>query len=84
MSAPSGKVSAYPTDAWPTEAFYPNRHTLRMNNEAIEVIHSPSAHSDADSFVFFRATDVVVAGDVLDTTRFPMIDIEHGGSIEGV
>lgn len=83
MSAPSGKQSAYPTDAWPTEAFYPNRQTLRMNNEGIEVMHFDSAHSDADSFVFFRGSDVVAAGDILNTTRFPVIDIEHGGSIEG-
>src|SRR5262249_42389628 len=43
----------------------------------------PSAHSDSDSFVFFRASDVVVAGDVMDTTHFPVIDLEHGGSIQG-
>jgi cyclase len=83
MSAPSGKTSAFPTDSWPTEAFYPNRWTLRMNNEGIEVLHQPAAHSDADSFVFFRGSDVVVAGDILDKTRFPVIDIEHGGTIQG-
>jgi glyoxylase-like metal-dependent hydrolase (beta-lactamase superfamily II) len=83
MSAPSGKQSAFPTDAWPTEAFYPNRQTLRMNGEGIEVMHFASAHSDADSFVFFRGSDVVIAGDIVDTTRFPVIDVEHGGSIEG-
>jgi hypothetical protein len=33
--------------------------------------------------VFFRRSDVVLAGDVLDTRRFPVIDIERGGSIEG-
>ena len=38
---------------------------------------------DADSFVFFRGSDVVVAGDVLDTTRFPVIDVPNGGSIQG-
>lgn len=83
MSAPSGKTPPYPQEDWPTEAFYPERQTLRMNGEAIEVMHEPFAHSDADSFVFFRASDVVVAGDVLDMTRFPVIDIEHGGSIQG-
>jgi cyclase len=83
MSAPSGKASPFPTDAWPTEAFYPNRQTLLMNGEGIEVLYQPAAHSDADSFVFFRGSDVVVAGDVLDTTRFPVIDIANGGSIQG-
>jgi cyclase len=83
MSAPSGKKSAYPTDAWPTEAFYPNRTAIRMNGEGIEVTHFASAHSDADSFVLYRGSDVVVAGDIVDMTRFPVIDVEHGGSIDG-
>ncbi len=83
MSAPSGKTALYPDDALPTEAFYPKRATLRMNDEGIEVLYQPAAHSNADSFVFFRGSDVVVAGDVLDTTRFPVIDIANGGSIQG-
>jgi len=83
MSAPTGKTSPYPDDALPTEAFYPKRQTLRMNDEGIEVLYQPAAHSDADSFVFFRGSDVVVAGDVMDKTRFPLIDIANGGSIQG-
>jgi glyoxylase-like metal-dependent hydrolase (beta-lactamase superfamily II) len=83
MSAPTGQKSAFPDDALPTEAFYSKRYTLRMNDEGIEVLYEPAAHSDADSFVFFRSSDVVVAGDVLDKTRFPVIDIAHGGSIQG-
>jgi glyoxylase-like metal-dependent hydrolase (beta-lactamase superfamily II) len=83
MSAPSGKTSPYPTAAWPTEAFYNNRYTLRMNGEGIEVTHQPAAHSNADSFVLFRGSDVVAAGDVIDTTRFPVIDTENGGTIQG-
>jgi cyclase len=83
MSAPTGKTSVFPTDAWPTEAFYTERKALRVNDEAIEVIHQPAAHSDADSFVFFRRSDVVAAGDILDTTRFPVIDVAKGGSVQG-
>jgi len=83
MSAPTGKTSAFPVDTWPTEAFYTDKKTLRMNDEALEVIREPAAHSDADSFVFFRGSDVVAAGEVLDTTRFPVIDVANGGSIQG-
>jgi glyoxylase-like metal-dependent hydrolase (beta-lactamase superfamily II) len=83
MSAPTGKAAPFPDDALPTEAFYSKRYTLRMNDEGIEVLHEPAAHSDADSFVFFRGSDVVVAGDVMDTTRFPVIDIANGGSVQG-
>jgi cyclase len=82
MSARDAKPS-YPGDAWPTEAFLPNRHAFRMNDEGIEVWYQPKAHSDADSFIMFRKSDVVVAGDIMDTTRFPVIDVANGGSIQG-
>jgi len=83
MSAPTGKVAPYSGDAWPTEAFFQNRKAIRMNGEGIEIFYQPAAHSDADSFVLFRGSDVVVTGDVMDMTRFPVIDLENGGSIEG-
>ena len=83
MSAPTGKTAAYPVADWPNEAFFQKRKAIRMNDEAIEVLYQPAAHSDADSMVFFRGSDVVVAGDVLDTTRFPFIDLANGGSIQG-
>jgi cyclase len=83
MSAPTGKASPFPNDALPTEAFYARRYTLRMNDEGIEVLYEPAAHSSSDSFVFFRGSDVVVAGDVLDKTKFPVIDVANGGSIQG-
>jgi len=73
----------YSGAASPTEAFYTPRKALRMNDEGIEVLYQPAAHSDADSFVLFRGSDVVVTGDVLDMTHFPMIDVAHGGTIQG-
>jgi glyoxylase-like metal-dependent hydrolase (beta-lactamase superfamily II) len=83
MSAPTGKTSAFAVESWPTEAFAQKRWYVRMNDEPIEILYQPAAHSDADSFVFFRKSDVVAAGDVLDTTRFPVIDIAKGGSVQG-
>jgi cyclase len=82
MSARNAKPS-YSGDAWPTEAFLTTRYAFRMNDDAIEVFYQPPAHSDADSLVLFRQSDVVVAGDIMDTTRFPVIDIANGGSVEG-
>ena len=74
---------AYPSGALPNEAFFTPRKAIRMNDEGIEIFYQPSAHTSADSFVLFRASDVVVAGDVMDTTRFPAIDVAAGGSIAG-
>jgi glyoxylase-like metal-dependent hydrolase (beta-lactamase superfamily II) len=82
MSARDAKPS-YPAAAWPTEAFLQQRKALRMNEEGIEILYQPGAHTDADTFVLFRRSDVVVAGDVMDTTRFPVIDLANGGSIQG-
>jgi glyoxylase-like metal-dependent hydrolase (beta-lactamase superfamily II) len=67
----------------PSESFHYAKKFLYLNGEAIEVLHQPAAHTDSDVFAFFRRSDVVVAGDVLDTRRFPVIDIERGGSIDG-
>jgi cyclase len=83
MSESVGKGSAFPSEGWPTEAFFQSRKAIYLNHEGIEVLRQPAAHSDSDSFVFFRASDVVMAGDILDTTQFPRIDLAHGGGIGG-
>jgi glyoxylase-like metal-dependent hydrolase (beta-lactamase superfamily II) len=67
----------------PTDVFHYSRKYLYLNGEAIEVLHQPAAHTDSDVFAFFRRSDVVVAGDVLDTRQFPVIDVDRGGSIQG-
>ncbi len=83
MSAPTGKKSSYTTAAWPTETYDQKRKYMYLNGEGIEVLHQPAAHTDGDSVVFFRRSDVVAAGDILDMTRFPVIDLERGGSVQG-
>ena len=83
MTASSVSTPAYPAGAWPTETFHYARKVMYLNGEAIEVLHQPAAHTDSDAVVFFRRSDVVVAGDILDTRRFPVIDVDRGGSIQG-
>ncbi|PWU05890.1 MAG: hypothetical protein C5B51_13470 [Terriglobia bacterium] len=82
MSAQGGS-SRFPVTSWPTETFNQRRKYMYLNGEGIEVLHQPAAHTDGDAIVFFRRSDVVVAGDVFDTTRFPVIDTARGGSIQG-
>ncbi len=83
MSAPTGKTSQYPTASWPTETYDQKRKYMYLNGEGIEVLHLPAAHTDGDSIVFFRRSDVVAAGDVLDLRQFPVIDVARGGGIQG-
>jgi len=79
----SASASRYPIGAWPTETFNQSRKYMFLNGEGIEIFHQPAAHTDGDAIVFFRRSDVIMAGDIFDTTRFPVIDIAKGGSIQG-
>jgi len=83
MSAPTGSQSPTPTEAWPTNTYFGDRKELFFNGEAIEILHQPAAHTDGDSLVFFRRSDVVSAGDLFVTTGYPVIDAKWGGSIQG-
>jgi glyoxylase-like metal-dependent hydrolase (beta-lactamase superfamily II) len=84
MSAPTGKVAPTPTNAWPTETYFTPFHDLYFNGEGIQMIYIPDAITDGDSFVYFRRSDVVAAGDVFLTTTYPVIDVKAGGTINGV
>ncbi len=88
MAAPTGQESAFPIGGWPTvtysSALEEAQKDLYINGEAIVTMHQPDAHTDGDSIVFFRRSDVLVTGDIVDQTRFPKIDLEKGGSIQGV
>jgi glyoxylase-like metal-dependent hydrolase (beta-lactamase superfamily II) len=76
-------MATSPSGGWPTEVFNYSRQYMYWNGEAFEVLHQAAAHTDSDVFAFFRRSDVVVAGDVLDTRQFPVIDVDRGGSING-
>ncbi|HXX44712.1 MAG TPA: MBL fold metallo-hydrolase [Candidatus Acidoferrales bacterium] len=84
MSAPTGQQAPTPEGAWPTETYTTPERKLFFNNEGIEIIHIPNAHTDGDSIVFFRRSDVISAGDIFVTNRYPIVDMQHGGNIQGV
>lgn len=75
------QAAGYPTTGWPTDTYIQESGSIYINDEPIVVTHAPAA--DSDSFVLFRRSDVVMAGDVMDMTRFPVIDMADGGSIDG-
>lgn len=84
MSAPAGKQSPTPAAAWPTDTYFPEEKDLFFNGEPIMLYHDAAAHTDGDSIVFFRRSDVVLAGDIFVTTSYPVIDQGNGGSVQGV
>jgi glyoxylase-like metal-dependent hydrolase (beta-lactamase superfamily II) len=83
MGAPTGVKSAVPFTAWPTETYATSDYQL-YNGEGIEIIHQPAAHTDGDSIVYFRRSDVISAGDLFSIVTYPVIDRKNGGSINGV
>src|ERR1700749_172930 len=83
MSAPTGKQASTATGAWPTDTFFGDEKKIFFNGEGIEIIHLLNAHSDGDSIVFFRKSDVISPGDLFTTSMYPLIDTERGGTING-
>ena len=73
----------HPSEMSPSSAFSVHKG-IRFNDEPIELLAAPAAVSDADSFVFFRKSDVISAGELLDTGRYPLIDGSAGGTLQGV
>lgn len=57
--------------------------TITMNNQNIQLFHTPRAHTDGDLFVYFKDANVIHAGDLLFAGRFPFIDIDNGGTVAG-
>jgi cyclase len=83
MSAPTGKAAPFPTTAWPTDTFVSKQKELYFNGESIQTIYKPG-HTDGDSLVYFRKSDVICAGELFNTLTFPVIDLSRGGSVKGV
>jgi cyclase len=78
--------TAVPADALPTDAYFVDFYKLShyFNGEGIQLFHTPKAHTDGDSIVHFRGTDVIALGDLMSTGSYPVIDIARGGTINGV
>lgn len=83
MSAPSGQKAVYALEAWPTDVYARNKDVF-FNGGSTRLMHQPGAHSDADSIVYLRRSDVIAAGEIFSTTNFPKIDLAEGGHIQGV
>ena len=75
-----------PSKGLPTDTYFGNILKLAyfFNGEGIELLRAPAASTDGDSVVHFRGSDIVATGEIFDMTRFPLIDLARGGSIQGV
>jgi glyoxylase-like metal-dependent hydrolase (beta-lactamase superfamily II) len=71
-----------PVGAWPVVT-YPDKLALHVNGEEIEIVKVPPAHTDGDSFIYFKNANVLHLGDVFRTGAFPVIDTQNGGTAQG-
>jgi glyoxylase-like metal-dependent hydrolase (beta-lactamase superfamily II) len=71
-----------PASALPMNAYFTPTRDFFLNGEAI-VLHHVTAHTDGDTLVHFRGSDVVSAGDVFNPDLYPVIDIATGGTVNG-
>src|SRR5712692_6125049 len=75
-----------PTKGLPTETYFGGVMKLShfFNGEGVVLYHVANANTDGDSIVHFRGSDVLSAGDIFDFTKYPLIDLDKGGSVQGV
>ena len=72
-----------PPDAMPADTYLEERRRKFHNGELIELFYEPNAVTDGDSIVHFRRADVIAAGDIFNTTQYPFIDLQSGGTVQG-
>lgn len=76
-------VPAEPKEAWPVITFDESL-TIHFNDDDIRMIHFPHGHTDGDSIIFFTKANVVHMGDDFFAGRFPFVDLNSGGSVDGL
>ena len=83
-AAQSDRRNPFPVAGVPRTVFFLPQKDIYFNGEPVFVIHEPNAHTDGDSIVLFRRSDTIAVGDIFVPDTFPVIDIEQGGSVEGL
>jgi cyclase len=84
MIKPSGNQQPAPFAQLPKDTYFGKRKDMFFNDEAVQLLHPERAHTDGDTMVFFRRTDVIATGDIFNMNSYPFIDVANGGSIQGL
>ena len=84
VAAAAEANSNTPMAAMPLSAYFSPTRDFFVNGEAIILHHAPAAHTDGDTIVHFRGSDVVSTGDIFIPDQYPTIDLANGGSVNGV
>lgn len=76
-------IPASPVVAWPVIT-YTQSMSIYINGEEVRAVHFPGGHTDGDTVVFFKGSNVVHLGDDFFVGRFPFVDLESNGSVQGL
>jgi len=84
LSNPPSGEAATPAGGLPGDSYFTPTKDFHFNGEAVFLYHAPSAHTDGDTIVLFRESDVVSTGDLFTPGSYPFIDRARGGSVQGL
>lgn len=77
------EITAKSESFWPTVTFSEDM-TFHFNNEEINIVHVPNAHTDGDALVHFKTSNVIHTGDLFVRYGYPFVDVSAGGTINGI
>ncbi len=83
LTATAEGQERFPEAGLPLDEYGTPTKNLHFNGEAVVIYHEPNAHTDGDSLVLFRGSDVISTGDIFTPDAYPFIDVERGGSVAG-
>ncbi len=83
LTHPAAGQLRFPEEGLPYDEYATAFKSMHFNGEAVVVYHEPSAHTDGDSVVIFRGSDVISTGDIFTPGAYPFVDLERGGSVQG-
>jgi cyclase len=76
-------IQPYPLAALPMITFTESM-SIYFDGEEVRAVYYPNGHTDGDSVIFFKNANVVHLGDDFFAGRFPFVDLENGGSVQGM
>ena len=83
LTHPAAGQPRFPEEGLPYDEYATPVKAMHFNGEAVLVYHEANAHTDGDSVVLFRGSDVISTGDIFTPGAYPFIDLERGGSVQG-
>jgi cyclase len=77
------KTPPAPADALPSKT-YTGSYKIRLRGRVADLRHIAKAHTDGDTYVWFKTANVLSTGDTFTNGRYPNIDFANGGNIKGM